>query len=306
MQREYGDLQLPACRRNERVLTYIMKGALYIQMGIDIVRYNPAPSNSEIVVLYTGEQETDPLHRYVQVNLDHVLVHFVTEGKGRFFSDAGVYELTSGDSFFIFPDEIAGYISDELQPWTYMWLALRGSYVKALLSEIGISSSSPISRTARIPELTSRYRKIYQAFERGRLSCDMEAGGLARILLAHYMDDQLGNSASNSKPMIHQQIDQLVRWMNTSYMEPLSIEAMAAQLGYHRTYLARMFHQYMGVSPMQYLTALRLERAAILLQSSQSFTVEEIASLVGYKDPLYFSKLFKQKYGLSPSIYKKQ
>jgi AraC-like DNA-binding protein len=109
-----------------------------------------------------------------------------------------------------------------------------------------------------------------------------------------------------AQPAIRKQIDQMVRLLHTRYMEPLSVELISNSLGYHRTYLSKMFSHYIGQSPMQYLTSLRLERATVLLRNRQHFTIEEIALSVGYRDSFYFSKLFKQKYGLSPSEYSKE
>ncbi|WP_223067741.1 AraC family transcriptional regulator [Paenibacillus caui] len=273
---------------------------------LKMIRNPAAASSSEITVLFCGEQQTPPGHKYVQVHLDHVLVHFVLSGRGRFMPSGKAYDLNPGDSFFIFPGEVSGYISDDEQPWKYQWVALKGGYVLRFLKEIGITPESPISSTARPERLIRLYRSIYRTFEQNQVSCDMEAGGTARLLLARYMEDQqlLSPSIASMDTEIKQQINQMAGWINTRYMEPLSIEDMSRQLGYHRTYLTRMFREQLGMSPMQYLTSVRLERAAVLLRSSYPLTIEEVGHSVGYRDALYFSKLFKQKFGTAPSAYR--
>ena len=55
---------------------------------------------------------------------------------------------------------------------------------------------------------------------------------------------------------------------------------------------------------MQYLTSVRIRRARELLETTD-YTVSEIGALVGYDNPLYFSRIFKKQTGVSPAGYRK-
>lgn len=68
-------------------------------------------------------------------------------------------------------------------------------------------------------------------------------------------------------------------------------------------YLIKLFKKELGVTPHKYLTDIRLRAAADCLTTSQGYNISEIARLCGFKEPLYFSRLFKKKYGVSPSFY---
>lgn len=68
-------------------------------------------------------------------------------------------------------------------------------------------------------------------------------------------------------------------------------------------YLIKLFKKDLGVTPHKYLTDKRLRAAAAWLSTSQGNNISEIAHLCGFKEPLYFSRLFKKKYGVSPSYY---
>lgn len=68
-------------------------------------------------------------------------------------------------------------------------------------------------------------------------------------------------------------------------------------------YLIKLFKKEMGVTPHKYLTDIRLRAAADCLATSQENNISEVARLCGFKEPLYFSRLFKKKYGVSPSYY---
>lgn len=68
-------------------------------------------------------------------------------------------------------------------------------------------------------------------------------------------------------------------------------------------YLIKLFKKEMGVTPHKYLTDIRLRAAAACLAISQENNISEVSRLCGFKEPLYFSRLFKKKYGVSPSYY---
>ena len=65
----------------------------------------------------------------------------------------------------------------------------------------------------------------------------------------------------------------------------------------------RCFRAYTGYPPRQYLIRLKVNRARELLSYS-SYNISEIARLVGYDNPLYFSRVFSQNMGCSPSEYR--
>ena len=60
----------------------------------------------------------------------------------------------------------------------------------------------------------------------------------------------------------------------------------------------------MGVPPCKYLTSIRINKAKELLESTDC-PVSEIGSIIGYENPLYFSRIFKKQTGLSPAAYRK-
>ncbi len=70
-------------------------------------------------------------------------------------------------------------------------------------------------------------------------------------------------------------------------------------------YLRKLFKKELGVTPHKYLQDKRLKTAADMLRSnySDSGSIAEIAQTCGFREPLYFSRMFKKKYGVAPSYY---
>lgn len=86
--------------------------------------------------------------------------------------------------------------------------------------------------------------------------------------------------------------------------EDLSIEKISEIFSYNPKYISSAFKKKMRVPFTNYITALRVQKACTLME--QGFTsIKDIACQCGYSDPLYFSKVFKLRMGLSPKEYKK-
>ena len=83
------------------------------------------------------------------------------------------------------------------------------------------------------------------------------------------------------------------------------LEAYLRSLPFNYDYLRKLFQREMGVTPLQYLNSLRLHFAAEALLSAEASpgSVTDIARMCGFREPLYFSRMFKKKYGLSPTHY---
>jgi two-component system response regulator YesN len=70
-------------------------------------------------------------------------------------------------------------------------------------------------------------------------------------------------------------------------------------------YFRRLFREYSGMSPSEYRTFRRIERAKDVMERAE-LSVEALSELLGYSDPSYFCRVFKKETGMSPSEYQKK
>lgn len=89
-----------------------------------------------------------------------------------------------------------------------------------------------------------------------------------------------------------------------------SLEAAIKKLPLNYDYVRKLFQKEVGVTPLEFLTRERMQLAKNLLQSGISnqysgYTVSQIAEACGFSEPLYFSRVFKKYYGVSPTEYSK-
>lgn len=99
-----------------------------------------------------------------------------------------------------------------------------------------------------------------------------------------------------------QYIYQALAYIEQFYNKTIHIEDIAGTIGLSADYFSRLFKQFTGLAPMEYMKNVRLAKAAELLKNP-GITVSQVAQEVGIDDPSYFTRQFKQVLGISPSQY---
>lgn len=268
------------------------------------VSINPNPVKGELSILFSGYSQTSRDHKVGPLVHGYHLLHYVLSGRGVFYCMGKEYKLESGSAFFIYPGELVSYNADPEEPWEYRWVGFKGNQVDEVLCKLNISPHSPVVRLSYNQRTNALFRKIERVLRQGDATCELQAGGWFRLILAELLKKQVTVQAREPEPSseIRRQVEHAIRWLTLQYSQQISIEHMAQTLGYHRTHLSKVFKQHTGLSPMHFLLKIRMERAKLLLD--EPLTVEQVAASVGFADALYFSKQFKKWYGQSPTEYR--
>lgn len=89
------------------------------------------------------------------------------------------------------------------------------------------------------------------------------------------------------------------RYIEDNYQKGITLEEIAALVKLSPNYFSNMFKEEFGETFIEYLTKTRMEHAKGLIEEN-SYSLKEISFMVGYKDPNYFSRVFKRYYQSSP------
>jgi len=111
-------------------------------------------------------------------------------------------------------------------------------------------------------------------------------------------DEKLSYKA-NSKEFF----DNIIQYIDENLAEPLSLQTLCKEMGISQTHLSKQFRKNTKMSFGNYLTKIRMEKAKQLLREVPDIYICDVASLVGYNDQFYFSKVFHSYVGVSPSSY---
>jgi len=144
--------------------------------------------------------------------------------------------------------------------------------------------------------------------DKGNIIDEVNACGSVKEMNAVVLDFILSakEMLKKYKSRPKQLADTIKNYIGEQYsMEDLSLNMMAKDLYISTSYISAIFKNDIGKSFVDYLTAIRIEKAKQLLIASQSKTYE-IGHMVGYRTPQYFSTIFKKETGFSPSEYRKK
>ena len=104
-------------------------------------------------------------------------------------------------------------------------------------------------------------------------------------------------------PLDEKMVEKAIKYVVTNIKRPdLSVEELSSHLGMSRVHLYKKLKATTGKTPVEFIRLIRLKRGAQMLRESQ-LNVSEIAFQLGYNNPKYFSKYFKEEFGVLPSVY---
>ena len=92
-------------------------------------------------------------------------------------------------------------------------------------------------------------------------------------------------------------------YLDIHFHQNISLRHLSEKFNFEASYLSKIFKKKYAVTPIQYIQKKRIEEAKQILQSNPYISIQEISKNIGYKDALYFSKLFKTSTGYSPKEY---
>lgn len=130
------------------------------------------------------------------------------------------------------------------------------------------------------------------------LSDRLETRGIVYQLLSRFLRHAVSKVRTNDD-----RIQQSLFFIRKNLSEISDIEQLVANSGLTKDHFIRLFKKTMNYTPMQYITMRKIERAEILL-STTDMTVKDVAHALGYDDHSYFNRLFKKEVGLTPRDYR--
>lgn len=113
------------------------------------------------------------------------------------------------------------------------------------------------------------------------------------------------NGINGRQEKTREMMEHVEHYVQQHFSEGITVASVAAEFGLVPPYLSRLFKEYSGYTLSQYVQKIRIDRAKSLLEMEGEILAKDVAEIVGYPNPLYFSKIFKKKVGMYPSEYRK-
>lgn len=242
---------------------------------------------------------------------DHLEISFVLSGEGRYRIEDGIYTVQEGDLLILNPGvrhQALGCPEVEL-PATEFFVGFTNIRITGCPDNVlPLPGGNMILHTAG--ELRQRLLKLCSSMEAENA---VRRQGRYFMLKSYLMQMLLLVIREQCEPMERPKgcafesaskkyvVEQVINYIEDHYSEKISLDQIAENMYLSPFYISRIFKSETGNAPIRHLINIRLEKAKDLLEGGYEGSVQEVAARVGYDDAYHFSKLFKKRYGISPS-----
>jgi AraC-like DNA-binding protein len=179
------------------------------------------------------------------------------------------------------------------------WIRLRGPLAPAYLEAMGFTLERPVFR-ARDPARVRKYMEELRSLAENH-GADADARAVA---LLHLMLPACRLAGAQRTPRRTLAV-RVKAAMEREVQQGMNVEELCRTFGVSRATLYLRFREEFGRSPVEVLIDTRVERAKLLLAHT-GLPAARIAAACGYRDPLYFSRQFKERVGLPPGKYRER
>lgn len=239
---------------------------------------------------------------------------YVLTGSISYTINLETVTLHAGEGIFINSGQIHRNFSIDGTDGEYLCVlihpsALQSPFHKAMqsLKDIGGQNSAPFMvlfpdiqwQKVLIDAINTIYEDILSGVERNILAILSHAYGIVHSLMSNIPHDKEdGDNAHDLNSM-----REMMGYMQMHYADRIIVSDISRAGKVGNSTCHSLFRKFLGTSPMKYLLDLRMEKAISLLETTDA-SIAEIAEKTGFASPSYFSECFREKYALSPSVYR--
>ena len=229
---------------------------------------------------------------------------YVASGKAHFYIKGQEVIVTAGNMVLYQPKQEMHYeYFGKDKPEVY-WVHFTGGQVRSILKRHDVPMDNNVFYAGNSPTYGYLFKEMILELQTCRVGYE--------ALLSMYLEQifvLVQRSRLDKSPVVSSHLQEEMgiarRYFQEHYNEDINIEEYALSRNMSVSYFLKKFKEVTTKSPMQYILGIRISNAVSLLESTD-YNVTEISTIIGYDNPLYFSRIFKKQKGVSPSDYRKQ
>ncbi len=250
---------------------------------------------SSFSLVCAGKEDCASYYRITRKGFRFFALEFVSAGEWDLELSGKNYVLGPGSAFAYGPDVSYALSPKNGKRFVKYFADFVGPETKTLLKNARLGTH-PVS-VANTGWFFDIFDEILSATECPKHTAQDLGTLWARILLIKLgRESKLGPVR---KSAAYDSFLRCRRFLRENFLHTKSVNEAARACHIAPAYLSRLFQRYSEEAPRVFLSRLKTDHAAILLQRS-SFSVKETAQHVGFDDPLHFSRVFKNRFGVAP------
>lgn len=253
--------------------------------------------NLPLVIMYSGYSRWPSGHAFERVNSDIFSVELVVGGSAELIQDGRRHEIGPGSAFLLHKSQNHRFATGASGCLSKRMVVIEGIMLDIILRSLGLDTIDcvTLSEPSRLADLIKR-ANVLSGLRDSNYMWQLS-------LLAYEILLEL------SKNVLYRDLPMSVAlaldYMNRHIEESISLSDIAGRSGLSVYHFARLFQKSMKTPPMTFFHRQKMAFACNLLANS-SLLVKEIAAILGYDDPLYFSAQFTKLQGVSPRAYRER
>jgi AraC-like DNA-binding protein len=232
---------------------------------------------------------------------DYILLYSLG-GKGHIEIEKAKFELRPNQFIIIPPHRFHRYQADLHDPWTLYWVHFSSNKLTELNNEFKVAqfyAPTDMHYNEKIPDIwVEMYSSLASGYSVGSI-------GYANFCLYRFLSFFLFPNNNYEISEKQTPIDKSIEYMKANINKRLSTDEIARLFQYSSSHYTAIFKKKTGLSPIDYFINMKIHYACQMLSQSD-LKIKEIADKIGYDDPYYFSRLFKQIMSKSPKEYRKK
>ncbi|WP_018630161.1 AraC family transcriptional regulator [Niabella aurantiaca] len=230
------------------------------------------------------------------------MLFYCVDGHG-FFEYKGERFDVGPNEFFILPcNEAHAYGSIERDPWSIYWIHFGGMNLPYFNEMNAVKDSFKPTRVKDNGEIPALFNKMYAALELGYSADNLY---FANLGLRQFFSYFIYNS--RHYPIVEKKeldaVDSAILYMQERLQESITLKDLSRHSNYSVSRFSNLFKQKTGYAPMDYFMQMKIQQACQLLDFTDK-AIKDVAITMGFDDPYYFSKRFKQVIGMPPLKYR--
>ncbi len=258
-------------------------------------------ASSELVITSAGVTSVKTYDEIINQPLGKAeyLILYLQSGIGHHTFDGNDVTVLAETAVLYKPDEPMIYSHHKSDNVVVAWVRFEGQKVPEILEKLGLLHKHTIT-VNNGSKIFKNINAICDEYTKKDIGYKLSVEAyLTKILV-----DLSRNSTNDAPSRQEQLIENICEKLSNEFYLNYDNSHYAAECSLSTSHFNALFKKYTGTSPLKYKMNIRLWRARSLLINSD-YKIGEIASLIGFDDPLYFCKYFCKKYGMSPSEFRK-
>ena len=237
---------------------------------------------------------------------DYLLIYNIS-GKCHVRTGGKIVTAQKGELVVYKPDEPQNYFYRAVEKPHNYWVHFSGTACEKLINRISLADDHLI-KISHTTEIEYYFSKLCVHYHFDSSERDTVCGGLLLTILGLIAQYSSGNSAPNfsgGSSRSQQLVSEVISMLKMNDMLWMNVDDCAERANLSSAQFTRIFKNLTGLSPLDYITKTRMNRARELLLFTD-FNIEKISELCGYRDQNYFTRIFKKNVGLTPTDFRKQ